>query len=564
MPATAAEAGRRTSLPIRWTWWSAPDESLQALARQLEAGQVPDDACLIKRGDRRAVWALPEVGGGVLLKQFRVRGWEPWLFLVRRSRAEAEYREAVELRSMGLETPPALGFGERRSNGLLREAWCLTRLVPDASTVGDALRRAVESGDDAAVGRLGAVAMRATAALHRLPVVHRDLHANNMLVGPDGEALVIDLHSVRRVGRLTLGMRVASLARLVFSMRAAVDLRRTESLLAEYARHTGDRLEALAVELAQALDRFERSYVEGRTGRCLVNSKLFVAEHLPEGRVYRRRDYPLERLRADLDRHARIVRSGGSQLLGSTARARVTRVDDEAGARVVKQYLRAGRLPRLRHWLRRGRARTAWIGSRRLDVLGVPTPQALGLLERSDGSAVVFTRLVEGTPLRAWLELLDRDPRPIERRQVAAAVGHVAGRLARAGLLHDDLSTKNLLLTDESPPIPRDRRDAGAPSRPGVRLIDLDNLRPVSPHDPRAIGRMLTQLCDVPATVSRTDRLRFVRAYERAAGRPLPADVADAALEGSRRRSARRAEQPRRTTAGVAPAAPPPLGERPR
>ena len=565
MAATAAEPGRRTSLPIRWTWGSAPDESLLALARQLEAGQVPGESGLIKRGDRRAVWALPDVGGGVLLKQFRVRGWEPWLFLVRRSRGQAEYRAATELRRLGLETPAALGFGERRRHGLLREAWCFTRLVPGASTVGEALSRAVESGDDAEIGRLVAVALRATAALHRIPVLHRDLHAHNLLLGRDGEALVIDLHSVRRVGRLTRGMRVANLARLVFSMRAAVDLRRTESLLAEYARHTRDPVEALAAEVAQELDRFERSYVEGRTRRCLVNSTLFVAEHLPEGRVHRRRDYPLERLRADLLRHEAIVRAGGPQLLGSSARARVTRVEDEAGARVVKQYLRAGRFPRVRHWLRLGRARTAWLASRRLDVLGVPTPQSLALLERRDGSAIVITRLVErAATLRSWLELLERDPRPVQRRKVASAVGHVAGRLARAGLLHDDLSTKNLLLSDEPPGVPRDRRDAGLPTWPAIRLIDLDNLRSIAPHDPRAIGRMLAQLGDVPPTVTRTDRLRFVRAYERAAGRTLPAEVAAAALEGARRRSARRAERLRRPAADVAHVASSPVGERSR
>ena len=564
MTATAAEPGRRTSLPIRWTWGSAPDESLRTLARQLDEGRLPDDAFLIKHGDRRAVWALPHLGGGVLLKRFRVRGREPWLFLFRRSRGAAEYLEAVELRRMGVETPEPLGFGERRERGLLREAWSLTRLVPGAPTVGEALHQAAESGDEATITRLAGLALRAAAALHRLPILHRDLHANNLLLDARGQALVIDLHSVRRVGRLTRRMRVGNLARLVFSMRAAVDLRRAGSLLAEYCRLTGDAAGPLAAELDQALDRFERSYVAGRTARCLVNSTLFVAEPGPEGRLYRRRDYSFARLHGDLQRHAEVVRSGGPSLLGSTPRARVTRVDSDAPGSIVKEYVRAGRLPRVRHWLRLGRARTAWIAARRLEVLGVPTPQALALVERRDGSATVVTRLVPGAvTLRAWLERLAPASRPDERRQVAAGVGHVAGRLARAGLLHDDLSTKNLLLSDEAPPAPRDRRDAGAPDWPGVQLIDLDNLRTVPPHDPRAVSRMLAQLGDVPTTVTRTDRLRFVRAYERAAGRPLPADVAEAALHGSRRRSERRAERlGRQPEAAVAPVSQPSAGER--
>ena len=560
MPTTASEPGRRKSLPIRWTWGRAPDESLKALAADLEAGRVPGDAGLVKRGDRRAVWALPDVSGGVLLKHFRVRGWEPLLFVVRPSRAAAEYRSAAQLERLGVATPAPLGFGERRRGGMLVEAWSLARLVPDASTLGEALGRAAASGDEEAIARWAASAMRTVAALHRLPVLHRDLHANNLLLGPDGALLVIDLHSMRRVSGPSRQQRLENLARLVFSMRAAVDLRDAGALAAEYSAVRGEPDEALAADLAAALDDFERSYVEGRTARCLVDSTLFTAERLHDGRVYRRREYSIERLRADLLRHGQTVRASGPALLGSTPRARVTCVDDEGGGRIVKEYLRAGRFPRLRHVLRRGRARTAWVAARRLDVIGLPTPQALALIERDDGSAALVTRRIEGAvTLRTWLATLGDDARPAERRPLAAAVGHVVGRLARAGLRHDDLSTKNWLVADEPPPALRDRRDAGAPPRPGVLLIDLDNLRTVPRHDARSLVRMLTQIADVPAGVTRTDRQRFVRAFERAAGRPLPPEVAREALEGARHRAARRAELDRRRSATVGSAPAPPV-----
>jgi hypothetical protein len=287
-----------------------------------------------------------------------------------------------------------------------------------------------------------------------------------------------------------------------------------------------------------------------------VRSTLFDAERLHDGRVYRRRDYSIEQLRSDLLRHSQTVRGGGPGLLGSTPRARVTRVDDASGSRVVKEYVSAGHLPRLRHWLRRGRARTAWAASRRLEVLGLQTPLALALVERHDGSAAMITRAVEGAvSLRAWIATLEQQPRPRKRHLVAAAVGYVVGRLARAGLRHDDLSTKNLLVCDEPPPAPRDRRDAGAPLWPGLHLIDLDNLRTVPRHDSRSQIRMLTQLFDLPAGVTRTDQQRFLRAYERAAGRPLPRDVAEAAIEGSRQRAARRAELDRRRAPAAGSAA---------
>jgi len=543
------------SLPIRWTWGPAPDEGLLALARQLDAGRLPDDALLIKRRERRSVWALPDVAGGVLLKQFQVRGWEPLLFLLRTSRGAAEFRAAVELARLGVATPSGLGYGERRRFGLLTESWSCARLVPSASTIGESLLAAVAAGDEGSVSRLVGSALGVAAALHRLPVLHRDLHANNLLLGADGRVLVIDLHSMRRVRRLTRRMRIENLARLVFSMRASVDLSRSATLAASYARDSGEPAEPLATELSAALDDFERSYVNGRTARCLANSTLFVAERQHDGRVFRRRDYSVERLRADLLRHDQTVRSGGPGLLGSSPRARVTCVDDPAGPRILKEYVNAGRLPRLRHWLRRGRARTAWVASRRLEVLGLQTPQALALIERHDGSAVLVTRMVPAAlTLRAWLESLERDPQPRERRLVARAVGHVVGRLARAGLRHDDLSAKNLLIGDEPPAAPRDRRDAGAPPWPGVHLIDLDNLRPVGRHDPRSLIRMLSQLGDLPASVTRTDRQRFLRAYEGAAGQPLSRPVAEAAAEGARRRAERRAALAQRRP--VAPGSP--------
>ena len=553
-------------MPIRWTWGTAPDESLKALTEELEAGRAPDDAGLIKRGDRRAVWALPRVGDGVLLKHFRVRGWEPLLFLVRPSRASAEYRSAAELARRGVATPAPLGFGERRRSGLLVEAWSLARLVPGASTLGEELGRASASGDDTTIAHWAAAAMRTAASLHRLPLLHRDLHANNLLVGSDGSLLVIDLHSMRRVPALSRRQRLENLARLVFSMRAAVDLREAGALAAEYSSARGEPDPSLPTDLAAALDDFERSYVEGRTARCLVDSTLFTAERLHDGRVYRRREYPIEQLRADLLRHAQAARAGGPGLLGSTPRARVTRVDDDTGSRIVKEYLRAGRFPRLRHGLRLGRARTAWVASRRLDVLGLPTPQALALIERSDGSAALVTRRIEGAvTLRDWLSGLDARARPRERRLLSTAVGHVVGRLARAGLRHDDLSTKNWLVGDDPPPPPRDRRDAGAPGWPGVLLIDLDNLRTVPRHDVRSLVRMLSQLADVPDGVTRTDRLRFLRAYERAAGQALPPHAAREALDGARRRAARRAELDRRRPAAVGSApAPPSVNPTPR
>jgi hypothetical protein len=119
------------------------------------------------------------------------------------------------------------------------------------------------------------------------------------------------------------------------------------------------------------------------------------------------------------------------------------------------------------------------------------------------------------------------------------------GRLSRAGVRHDDLSTKNVLLQRAPPARVRDVRDRPPDGAWRALLIDLDNMRPMPSHDEAGLERMLTQLFDVPAWITRCDRRRFERAYEFAAGRPLQRSLADAALAGAAARARRREQQSR-------------------
>jgi hypothetical protein len=124
---------------------------------------------------------------------------------------------------------------------------------------------------------------------------------------------------------------------------------------------------------------------------------------------------------------------------------------------------------------------------------------------------------------------------------VARAAGHLAGRLARAGLRHADRAAKNVWITSQPAPPAHDLRDAPPPGAARLRLIDLDGLRLMPAFDAHGLTRMLGQLADLPGQPSRTDLRRFARAYAEAAGRELPRDVAAGALAEAARRAAARA-----------------------
>ncbi len=543
MPSPAREPA------VRWWWGAAPEPELQEFTRRLAAGEEPPRETLLKSGDRRDIWRLPAVAGGLLLKRFHVRRSEALRFLLLPSRARAEFRALSAFVRLGLPTVTPLAFGERRRGGLLAECWLVSRLVPAARTLGEAQQAAAAAGDDTRVRELARAAIAVTGQLHRHPWWHRDLHGHNLLLRPDGEVLVTDLHSAWRVPVLTRAMRLANLARLLFSMRASLDLRQAPALLRAYAEERGEDADRLVLDALAALDAFERDYVRGRTRRCLVRSTLFTVESVHDGRLFRRRTFPAAQLREDLLAHSRSVQLRDGDLLGRSAVSDVTRVrgapggmpDGGSGPRVIKVYTSRGVTTSLRQRVGAGRARSAFVAARRLDVLGLSTPTALALLERPDGTAVLVTAEVAGAAsLRALLDA-PAPPEAAARGSVSLALGHLVGRLARHGLRHHDLSSKNVLLTPPPTPPSGDRRTSPPAGWPRLWLIDLDNLRAMRPFSPRGLARMLGQLGDLPAWVSRTDRLRFARGYALAADRALPAAVVAAAAGRSAARVSRRA-----------------------
>lgn len=522
---------------MRWFWAVAPGADLALLARRLESAPGLQGALVIKENGRRSVWKVPDVAGGLLVKHFAVRGSERLKYALLRSRACSEYRAMEAFVRLGLPVVRPLGFGERRESGLLHESWFIGRLVPNARTLAEAVDETLRARNRDAAGTLARAAIDLVVQLHAHPWLHRDLHAGNLLLDEAGRLLVTDLHSAWRVPRLTRRQRIGNLARLIFSLRGAIDLARAPVLVRAYAEQRGEPAENLIRDVQARLASFEKDYVRGRVARCLRASSLFAPERLREGRLFRRRSYPVELLRDDLRSHARCLEADPTHVLGRSPRSRVTL----AGERVVKDYVPPGSLAALRQAVGRGRARSAWVGARRLEVLGIGTPEAMALLERRDGTAVLVTRALTGAqPLRALAPELAGTRTAARRAAVARALGHLLGRLARAGLRHNDLSAKNVLVQPAPAPPARDLRDHLPKGAANLQLIDLDGLRPMRPFDHRGLVRMLGQLADLPVAPSRTDRRRFARAYASAAGRELPREVAERALAGAAARAAAR------------------------
>jgi tRNA A-37 threonylcarbamoyl transferase component Bud32 len=526
-----------------WVWASPPDPTLLALVEGLAEGDLPEPREVLKHNRNRTVWLLPGTPAGLILKHYRRRAGEGFKTWLMGGRAEREFRAMEEFCRAGLPTARPVGFADEREDGRVVGSWFLSKEVVGARTVRQH-QTALAPGSERALA-LALRVMDTVAQLHTYPVWHRDLHVGNLLLGDEDQIVIIDLHSLWRVPRLTARHRFENLARAVYSMKESIDLGRMPELAARYAERRGDDLASTVDSLRRALTHFADDHVRGRSARCMRDSSEYVGSRNGHGRLHRRRVYEPELLDVDIDRHEQ-AEAQGQDLLQVSRASSVSRArgpDDESGPRIVKHFRRRGLGSALRGLLGLGRARGVWRFTRRCRVLDIPTPEALALLERPDGSAWVITREVPGAiTVTDWAEALRPGELGVpDRRGVAWGVGHAVGLLSRAGLRHADLSAKNVLVSPGPAEPVSDLRARPEPHWPRIDLIDLDNMRRCRPHDPDVLIRMLGQFGDLPEVITATDRLRFLRGFQRASGRDLPPAVVAAAMAGTLARQERRA-----------------------
>jgi TP53 regulating kinase-like protein len=130
----------------------------------------------------------------------------------------------------------------------------------------------------------------------------------------------------------------------------------------------------------------------------------------------------------------------GLRLVAKGAEADLWLNPDWNGIRVLikRRGLKEYRVPELDAEIRRSRtAREASIIHRAKEA-GVPTP----LIYQVDlDAATIVMEYVEGERVREMVEALGDD----ERRELFRLIGRTAGRMHRAGVIHGDLTTSNMI-----------------------------------------------------------------------------------------------------------------------
>lgn len=516
-------------------------------------GKEPAGSTLVKSNLYRSVWRVAKAPPGVAgpagayyFKSYlfpRLRDRIKYSFF--QTRAEVEWKVARGLAQRGIRTLAPVLFAERRRFGVPVEAYFLSREIEGAEPLDRFLSKLSPASRAACLERMAAF----VAAMHSKSVHHRDLHQSNLLgLDPkDPKIALVDLHTAHLGAHISRRRRIRNLAQLLHSLQPTLLAGEKEKLLEHYRAQTGGVFpdaKKLAAAIERRIWRIGRIQARSRDKRCLVRSSAYDARRGPFESVYRRRDWPEPWIGKAIEKHEQAPELPQSLVLKREGRSLVTKIPwAENGGKIavpslcVKEIGRGGLGSLIEEAARGTRGRRAWAAAHALSRRGIATPAAYALREqRLLGLPLrshLITEFLEGT--ESLLQFLGSSYGSLSRSERAgfiAALAALTGKLHREGLYHRDFQVRNLLVR---------RTDA---KEWQIFLIDLESLRPRARLTRARRLRNLTQLNDCPKTVSRADRLRFLRAYELAWGQELSkedlrwvADATKARLDRAARKS---------------------------
>jgi len=366
----------------------------------------------------------------------------------------AAEREFVNLRYLvehGVRVPKPLGLGSLPEGDLFL-------VVPyhSGSTLKD-MKRSPEWHE--ILHEVGVV----VGAMHRAGLVHRDLHASNILLTEAGPML-LDLQRARKTR--SARARMADLGWLDASLMPSVSvcdrLRVREAALGvarPWDQDTRSQLEAVGLAARAHL----ADYARGRTRRALIEGRRYARVAVSQGRGLRLRSLDENTVSEIGAAHRAALTAVDGRVLKNEGRSRVTRVKVDGRAFVVKERIEKEFGRQLVNGIRGSAAKRGWVAGHGLRYrgLGAPEPQAF-LETRRMGLCVSSLLIMEDlAPAVSGYALSSQD---VASAEVLRALAKLVLRLHERSVDHADLKAGNIFFRIE-------------PSGVRTFLIDLEDVR---------------------------------------------------------------------------------------
>lgn len=441
-------------------------------------------------------------GRNLFFKVDRTKGWIEFLrYLLFPSKGRKEWFLAYQMKKRNLSVPGPLGWLERVRRGLVMESFYLSEAIESGVSLAD-------HSDLLRDKKVFSNLTKTVNKVHQSGLYHKDFHAGNFLW--DGESFFLtDLHRARILKSLSLRQRLWTLAHLFHSLRSIWGEEDRVKFLKTYFDGSPihfEKPEACLQRIHFWMDRFQRRQWQSRTKRCLKESTEFSVRREKGIIAYHQKSFPFDRLEKVIGKHLVLLKKNTSEIKKKSPRIAVSLFEDGEDNICVKQFCYPRLRDRLKETFRVSKGLKAWIGGNGLKARGIPTVQPLGFIERRIflwplESFFVMESLQGAQELDQYL--LKGFNSFKEKKFFISAFVNWLLRLHEKNLYHQDMKACNILVIKKG-------------QAWEFRLLDLEDIRLDIKVDEKGLLKNLLQLnTSTPQTITRTDRMRFFREYQR-------------------------------------------------
>jgi len=394
----------------------------------------------------------------LFVKRYKTGGLSDALkYLLLPSKARTEWRALNLFEARGLPCPKAIAFSEKKTAGVLRDAFLVTRSLAPAPALNEYVERTPPAPETRR--EITCALARLVQKLHARGVYYRDLHAGNILIrhrsGSAPDLFFIDLHRAKFPPALFQWMQVRDIAQLCNSLPAtAADSARFFLAYTQAAGMSGRRSRAFRKLIQAKRAELEARRIRSRSKRCLRNSTVFEKKASWRETYFGRRDFGRAAAENAIALHAVQRETDLERAVKQTSKSVLTRHVIEGHIPFcVKGYQYLGPLYAVKSLFRKSRAVKSWTAAHGLLVRGIDTPLPLAVVEKKWGPFILESFLVTRwlTGVLELNEYLQHTPLQGRKHAFIKALALAMRAVHDKGIYHGDLKSNNILVEDLGP-----------------------------------------------------------------------------------------------------------------
>jgi len=394
-----------------------------------------------------------------------------------------------------------LGWMERVQRGLVRESYYLS----------EAIGTGVSFIEEVAKSKAPHSIVELTMTVRKFQdagLFHQDLHGGNFLW--DGDSLFLtDLHRAKIVKPLSLNQRLSNLSHLFHSLRSTWGEEEQLQFLSQYFEGRFDdsqRREILHQKIYPMMGRLQKRQWRSRTKRCLKESTEFTVQMEKGIRYFRRRDFPMDRLKRVMKEHQDLVRERPFSLIKYSPEVIVSILNDEGERICLKQFCYPHFWGQMKEHFRRSKGFKSWIAANGMRARGIPSLKPLAWVKKKNWlglkeSFLFMEALANDQEMDRYILKGFKDLN--KKRLFIETFARWLDGLHRMSLYHKDMKTCNILVSEKG-------------GTWNFHLLDFEDLLMNEKVNQKKLFRNFLQLnTSTPKVMTKVDRFRFFREYLR-------------------------------------------------